>query len=179
MEVKHVHVVQGQQVDVFLDEVRVEEMTAHVKMHAPIAEPRTVGDGGGGQDHLLPYTVAGQRLPEHLDTVEDTGRCRTADADAFLTDADTIALLRRDGLVQSERDGVLHLTASHLHLDTGVGTDVLLEELGVACHRSVVIGYDDGVLVKDKRFPLLHDDLVRERYHLIICGDLCMGGQHR
>ena len=46
--VKHVHVVQRQQVDEFLDEVHPPEVSRAVQVHAAIAESWCVGDHGSG-----------------------------------------------------------------------------------------------------------------------------------
>ena len=48
MPVEHIHIVHGQQVDVFLDESHWEEMTRAIEVHATIGETWCVGDDDGG-----------------------------------------------------------------------------------------------------------------------------------
>ena len=154
VEVQHIHVVHGQQVDVLLDEVGIEEMADHIEVHAPVYETRTVGDIRSRQQHLFTDRVAGQCFSEHLDAVEDTGRHGSTNSDAFLTDADVIALCRGHGRVKTEGDGVPSLSTARLQLNACVRTDILLQELSIAQHLVFVVSNNNGIFVKNKGFPL-------------------------
>ena len=89
MKMQHIHVVHGQQVDIFLHEVGIEEMSHYVEVHATIAKARTVRNIGGRQQHLFADGVTGQGFTKHLDTIEHSCRRGSADGDALLTDTDT------------------------------------------------------------------------------------------
>ena len=90
--VKHVHLVQCQPVDVFLDIGHREEVAHHVEQHAAVAEAGSVVDAPGRNvgDEASP---GGQQLQERLHAVEEAGLVVAGDGDAGAVDLQGVALV--------------------------------------------------------------------------------------
>ena len=113
MPVELVAAVQGQQVEIALDDVDGEEMTGTVEVHAAIAEAGRIVDGGiGKQDGRLGFYR--QTLTQGLDATEDALGLGGLDGDAFLVDGEGIGLAGQSvGLIhEAEPDGASEVGAA-------------------------------------------------------------------
>ena len=92
--VKHIHVMQSQQVDVLLYEFHCEEVSRTVEVHAAPCEPRGIGD-----NHRIHDGALADSLPQRLNAIEYSCRRTALDGDAILLDSESIAL----GLLHGRR----------------------------------------------------------------------------
>ena len=91
MPVEGVHVVQGQQIDVFLDEFYREEVASYVEVHASVAEAWLVFYLTGGQQDGCVLCLGGDGLAERLDAVEYAVGRLSADADTVCLGRQAVA----------------------------------------------------------------------------------------
>ena len=90
MPVQHIHIVQRHHVDVSLDLIDSEKMTAHIKVGATITECRLILDL-----HRRKRRVRSKTLAKGLSPVKDARRRTAPDRNAIRTDCQLIAFLRK------------------------------------------------------------------------------------
>ena len=178
--VEDVHLVERQEIDVFLDELHGEEMPRDVEVHSPPGEPRGVHHRNAGDDPVdLLFVLRGAAGAEHLGREQLEERQRAvrqpggrigADQDVVLVDHEPVSLGTEFRLVEDHDADVIVARAfvvEHQHALPGAHLDFrerksrrppepLREE-----HRAgrgpriVVVECEDGRFVQ-LEFPLPH-----------------------
>ena len=147
MPVKAVHVVQGQQVDVLLDEIDREEVSGAVQVHAPVTKPRRIGNDGGRQGYLGGRGEYGQTLAQGLYAVEHALRSASGYHYAAPRYLQAVALgLAHLGVYPQQYITALVVLVGRGRSggDVGLLADVGSQKLSVARHVGPALIYDTG-----------------------------------
>ena len=91
MPVEDIQVVQGQDVDDFLDRGGVEEMPAHVQHEAPVAEIRPVTDRGGEPCGKTVGSTGRKGFYQGPAAIQDPLDRSSGDMDGLVRDVDPVS----------------------------------------------------------------------------------------
>ena len=146
--VEGIHVVQSQQVDVFLHELHGEEVPAHVEVHGAVGEARFIVHYGSGQQYALALGHGRQRLTQGLYAVENSLLGAPFYPDTFFRHGEAVAFLIIYGRVEYQRDGMFGGFAFRLFPDREGEVHglchILGEELCIAFQQCVACGVEHG-----------------------------------
>ena len=160
-----VHIVHRHRVEILLHKRHAEEMASHVKMHAPIAKPRSIFYHCSRKNGLT--LQSRKRLAQRLDAIEHPLRRQSLYHHPLPVHADAVALRLRHLLVQSQHYSLILcslLSDGNIHLH--LLPQILPQELGIPL-QPPVISHDHHLLIQHEALPLLHHNLSRQRHHLV------------
>ena len=160
-----VHIVHRHRVEILLHKRHTEEMASHVKMHAPIAKPRSILYHRSRKNGLTLQTR--NRLAQRLYAIEHPLRRQPLYRHSLPVHADAVALRLRHLLVQSQHNGLfLRSLLPDGNIHQHLLPQILPKELGIP-RQPPVFSHDYHLLIQHEALPLLHHNLSRQRHHLV------------
>ena len=157
---------QGQHVDVRLQFIHREEMTAHIQHHAAVAETWLVHNFYSREFHLT-VRSGGHRLAQGLDSVEYPCFARSRNDDAVAVHLQLIGF--RILVLHAQLKGNVPFPLGGLQHHTGLVFQESGQEFGVLLHLGIAGRIaDDGSALQYERQLLGGSNLQRGRYYLIV-----------
>ena len=170
MPVEGVHVVQHHHIDILFDEIDIEEMTAHIEVHATVGETGAVGYLYIRNRHLL--GSHGKRLAQCLYAVEHPTRGFPLNKDAFLANGETIFLVANQLLVDAQLNSIGRFLRLFLHHERQgqsfeIRLEILSEEARIAFHILIVVAANSGYIFECQSV-ITHHARLRKRHDIEI-----------